>query len=145
MHLVQKSLRLNAFQKSAKTTGKPYSNSCISEKCITALFHVKTHGISCFLISPTADIRNVFKQQFHEKNLSRLLLKMLYKALVWVTKKLWVKIKSEFVALCCCTELRCQVSRIRRQRIPILDHCNQCCHSEDKNSQCCHSVVTEKY
>jgi len=57
---------LNAFQKQAKTTGELYSNSCISEKCISALFHVKTRGITCFLISPAADIRNVFKQRFDE-------------------------------------------------------------------------------
>ena len=47
---------------------------------------------------------------------------MLYRPLVWVTKKLWVKIKSEFVALCCCSELRCQVSHVTRHRIPILNH-----------------------
>jgi len=67
VHLVQKSVRPSKFKR--KTTGRLYSNSCISEKCITALFHVKTRGITCFLISPTADIRlrNVFKQRFDEK------------------------------------------------------------------------------
>jgi len=56
-----------------------------------------------------------FQTTIQWKSLSRLLLKMLYRPLVWVTKKLWVKIKSKFVALCCCTELRCQVSHVRRR------------------------------
>ena len=66
-----------------------------------------------------------FQTTIRWKNLSTLLLKMLYRPLVWATKKLWVKIRSKFVALCCCTELRCQVSHVRRQRILILNHCNQ--------------------
>jgi len=61
-----------------------------------------------------------FQTTIRWKHLSRLLLKMLYRPLVWVTKKLRVKIKSKFVALCCCTEQR-QVSHVRRQRIPILN------------------------
>ena len=52
-----------------------------------------------------------FQTTIQWKNLSRLLLKILYRPLVWVTKELWVKIKSEFLALCCCSELRCQESQ----------------------------------
>ena len=71
-----------------------------------------------------------FQTTIQWKNLSRLLLKMMYRPLVWVTKKLCLKIKSEFVALCRCTELRCQVSHVRWQRIPILNHCNQALQQE---------------
>ena len=71
-----------------------------------------------------------FQTTIRWKNLSRLMLKMLHRPLVWITKKLWVKIKSEFVALCCCTELRCLVSHVRQHRIPILNNCNQALQQE---------------
>jgi len=39
----------------------------LKKSVLTALFHVKTRGIACFLISPTADTRNVFKQRYDDK------------------------------------------------------------------------------
>jgi len=58
---------------------------------------------------------------------------MQYRPFVWVTNKLWVKINSSFVTLCC-TELRCQeVSHAKRQRIPILNHCNQSLQQDQCN------------